>query len=164
MRSNFYWRGREWPYKNVEPKIVCEKYMVDESGNQLKDYKIFCFNGEPRLVQVDYDRFTNHRRNLYDLEWNYLHASIGYPSDPQVVIPKPQCLDGMLSVARRLSEGFTHVRVDLYNINGQVYFGELTLYHGSGFETFLPNELGHELGRWIDLPGLTKRARLPGAS
>ena len=152
MKRNWYWYGREWPYKNVKPRIICEKYMVDESGNQLKDYKIFCFHGEPKIIQVDYDRFTNHKRNLYDTQWNYINASIHFPSDPTVKIKKPDKLEDMLQLAKTLAKDYPHVRVDFYYTDGNIYFGELTFYHGSGIEKFQPEEFGELMGSWIKLP------------
>jgi len=152
MKKNWYWFGREWPYKYIKPRIICEKYMVDESGKELKDYKIFCFNGEPKVIQVDYNRFINHKRNLYDLEWNYMPLSIKYPNDPNKIINKPQRLGEMLNIARILSKDYPHVRVDFYSINEKIYFGELTFYHGSGFEKFEPESYNYVFGSWLQLP------------
>lgn len=151
MKKNWFWYGREWPYKNVIPRIICEKYMVDESGKELKDYKIFCFNGEPKLIQVDYNRFENHKRNLYDLNWNYLNASIKVPTNPDIVIEKPSKLEEMIYIARILSKGIPHVRVDFYSVKNSIYFGELTFYHGSGYEKIKPDSLNNTMGEWIDL-------------
>lgn len=152
MQRNWYWYGREWPYKNVKPRIVCEKYMVDESGTELKDYKIFCFNGEPKLIQVDYNRFSGHKRNLYDINWNYLPVSIKYPSYPNIIITKPKKLKEMLELARLLSKDYPHVRVDFYYVNNKIYFGEMTFYHGSGFEKFIPKEFEFKMGNLLKLP------------
>lgn len=151
LKKNFYYQNREWPYKNVIPRIIAEQYMVDESGEELKDYKFFCFDGEPKIVQVDYDRFDNHKRNLYDLEWNRLPFTLEFPTDWNHEIAKPEALGEMIDVARQLSKGIPHVRVDLYHINGKVYFGELTFYHGSGFEKFTPEEWNYTLGEWIKI-------------
>jgi len=152
MKKNWYWFGREWAYKNVRPRIVCEKYMVDESGTELKDYKIFCFNGEPKLIQVDYNRFSGHKRNLYDINWNYLPVSIKYPSYPNIIITKPKKLKEMLELARLLSKDYPHVRVDFYYVNNKIYFGEMTFYHGSGFEKFIPKEFEFKMGNLLKLP------------
>lgn len=152
MKKSWYWYGREWPYKNVTPRIICEKYMVDESGKELKDYKVFCFNGSPKIIQVDFNRFKGHKRNLYDTDWNYIHASIQEPTDPNTVIKKPEKLDKMLELARLLSKDFAHVRVDFYSINDRIYFGEMTFYHGAGFQKFTPESLGVKMGNWIKLP------------
>lgn len=152
MKRSWYWFGREWSYKKVKSRIICEEYMVDESGTELKDYKIFCFSGVPKMIQVDFNRFVEHKRNLYDIEWNYINASIQYPNDPRVKIKKPDRLKTMLELAKILSKDCSHVRVDFYLINEQMYFGELTFYHGSGYEKFDPESLGIEMGNWIKLP------------
>ena len=152
LKRNFYYLGREWPYKNVPPRIIAEPYLTDESEVELKDYKIFNFDGMPHLIQVDYDRFTLHKRNLYSTDWKYIEAAIQYPTDPDHMIAEPQKLDEMLELAHKLSEGFPHVRTDFYNIEGRILFGELTLNHGSGFERFTPPELALSMGQWLTLP------------
>lgn len=155
LKRNYYSHGREWPYKNVKPRIIAEKYMEEKGINTeegLRDYKIFCFDGEPKLIQVDYNRFDNHKRNLYTTDWNYVEASIKYPTDPNHQIAKPTPLNEMLDVARKLSQGMPHLRVDLYCVEDKVYFGELTLCHGTGMETFSPESLGIEMGKWLKLP------------
>ena len=151
LKHNYFYEHREYPYRNVPPKIIAEKYMVDESGFELKDYKVFCFNGVPRIVQVDYDRFVCHKRNLYDTEWNRLPFTLKFPTDWNVEFPRPENFDKMLEIASKLSQGVPFVRVDLYNINGDVYFGELTFFHGSGFEKFTPEEWDLKLGNWIKI-------------
>lgn len=157
LQRNYYYEHREWPYKYVKPRIICEKYMVDESGYELKDYKIHCFNGKPKLIQVDFGRFTNnHRRNLYDTEWNFINASILYPNDPSIAIKKPDKLNEMLKVASILANSFPYVRVDLYVVNDRIYFGELTFHHGAGYEKFIPEELELQMGDWIDLEACYK--------
>ena len=152
LKRNFYYVGREWPYKDVKPRIICEKYMEDESGAELKDYKIFCFNGMPKIIQVDFDRFTNHKRNLYDVEWNYIPVSIQYPTDQNNIVNKPEKLEKMLNFAKILSKNIPHVRVDFYSIHDKIYFGELTFTHGSGYENFEPEEFGLQMGSWLELP------------
>ena len=152
MKSNYYYSEREWPYKNVDPVIFAEKKFVDESGNQLKDYKVFTFSGEPKLIQVDFDRFNGHKRNLYDTKWNYINGAIQFPSHEEITIKKPDCLEEMLEAARTLSNDLPHVRVDFYVIGDMFYFGELTFYHGSGIEKFTPKQLGVDMGSWINLP------------
>ena len=126
---------------------------IGEIGcSQLSDYKIFCFNGEPKIIQVDFDRFTNHRRNLYDTEWNLLDLAIQYPSDHSHIIPKPKVLDKMLALSRALSKGIPHVRTDFYIVgNSDIYFGELTFFHGCGYEKFTPEEWDAKLGGWIEI-------------
>lgn len=152
LKSNYYWHGREWPYKNVKPRIIAEQYMVDESGVELKDYKIFNFGGQPKLIQVDFNRFIKHTKNIYDTEWNYLDVAINYPTDPNVSIKKPDCLDEMLEMAKVLSAGLPFLRTDFYVINGKIYFGELTFSPGSGFMKVTPESFDKEMGSWIPLP------------
>ncbi|TVX79109.1 glycosyl transferase [Peribacillus simplex] len=152
MKRNYYYEHRERPYKNITPRIICEKYMVDETGSELKDYKVFCFNGKPKLIQVDYGRFTKHHRNLYDIEWNYLPFSIQYPTDSSIHINKPNKLPDMLRLATVLAKDFPHVRVDFYSIYDRLYFGEMTFYHGAGLEKITPDEYNLYLGEFISLP------------
>lgn len=152
LAQDYYLTGREWPYKDVPRKIIAEKYLVDESETDLKDYKVFNFNGEPKIIQVDYDRFVEHKRNLYTTDWKYIEATIEFPTDSSHQIPKPETLDKMLQLAAKLSKGFSNVRTDFYSLEDKIYFGELTLYHGSGYETFTPPSLGEQMGEWLRLP------------
>lgn len=152
LRRNYFYTGREWPYKYVTPRIIAEKYMVDESGTELKDYKFFCFSGEPKIIEVDFGRFTDHKRNLYTTDWKPVHAEIMYESDLKRNIPKPGRLEEMLGLARVLSAGYPHVRVDFYCVSGEIYFGEMTFYHGSGIEEFRPERFGKVMGKWLELP------------
>jgi len=152
LAKNHYWKCREWHYKHVRPRIIAEQLLLDESGFELKDYKIFCFNGFPRIIQVDIDRFTNHKRNLYTPQWQFQHINLGYLSDLKKDIPKPLCLDKMLDLARKLSAGKIHVRVDFYIIDMRIYFGELTFYHAGGYQRFDPPEWNKIFGDWMVLP------------
>lgn len=151
LKTRYYLHGREWPYKYVQPRIIAEQYMTDESSCELKDYKVFNFDGEPKLIQVDYDRFNGHKRNLYDLDWNYVDAQIEFPTDPNRIIEKPQNLTQMLDFARILSNGFPHARTDFYSVNGKVYFGEITFFHGGGFEYFAPEEFEQKFSSYLNL-------------
>lgn len=152
LRRNPFWYNREFPYKNIKPRIIAEKYMVDESGWQLKDYKVFCFNGEPQFVEVDYDRYVGHKLNVYDLNWNYIDFYMTSPNDASVEIPKPKCLNKMIELAKVLSRGLINVRVDFYSIGERLYFGELTLTPGSGHIDFHPKEYDILLGKKLLLP------------
>ena len=151
MKKNLFWWGREWPYKDVKPCVIAEKYMVDESGTQLKDYKFFCFYGEAKMIQVDFDRFVEHKRNIYNTKWEMQDLQIQFPRDAKQDIPKPAELDRMIRLAEKLARGIPHVRVDFYVVEGRVYFGELTFFHGSGHERFTPEEWDYKFGEWIDL-------------
>lgn len=152
LNHNYYYNYREWAYKNIQPRIIAEKYMVDESWVELKDYKVFCFNGEPKIIQVDYDRFSVHKRNIYDLDWKFLPFEILYPSDKNHKINRPWCLEEMVDLARKLSKGIPHVRVDFYIINNQIYFWEMTFYHGWWYEDFRPKDWDYRFWQWIQLP------------
>lgn len=151
LDRNFFWEYREWPYKNIEKKLFAEEYITDNPDEDLIDYKIFTFGGEPKLIEIDFDRFTNHKRNLYDTSWNYIDAQILYPSQKDRIFEKPEQLEEMLDLSRKLSKGFRHVRTDFYLAHGQVYFGEMTFIHGAGTERIDPKELDFLMGSWIDI-------------
>ena len=152
LHTNYYDHSREWVYKDIPPRIVCEEFLRTEDGRDLADYKLFCLNGEPRIVQVDLDRFHGHRRNLYDTDWNRLPFGIGYPPSPEDV-PRPETLEEMLRLARRLSSLALLMRVDFYWHGGRIYFGEMTFYPGNGLETFDPPEYDRVYGAMLTLPG-----------
>ena len=154
LSKNFYYHAGEWVYKNIKPRMIAEKLMIDESSFELKDYKIFCFNGEPKIVQVDFNRFIGHTVNLYSTQWEYLPLSHHLPTDPNAIISKPQKLDLMLDLARKLSAGKIHVRVDLHSIENKIYFGELTFYNWAGYGRFDPPEWNRIFGDWMILPDL----------
>ena len=154
LKKRYFYEHREYPYKNVPPRIIAEKYMVDESGWQLKDYKIFCFNGEPKFIEVDYDRYVGHKLNVYDLEWNFIEFYMTSPNDPNVKIEKPKQLTEMLDLARKLSKGDIFVRVDFYSIGDKLYFGELTYHPGCGMIDFHPDEWDYKVGEWLELPSI----------
>ena len=128
--------------------------MTDESGTELKDYKFFCFNGEPKALFVATDRNKPNEEvkfDFFDLEWNHLPLINGHPNAHRD-IDKPAVFEKMIDIARILSKGIPHVRVDLYDINGNVYFGELTLSHFSGFVPFQPESWDYTFGSWLELP------------
>jgi hypothetical protein len=154
LRRNYYWYGREWPYKNVKPLIIAEKYMVDESGYELKDYKFFCFNGKPRIMFIATDRGSKTEQtkfDFFDMNFNHLPIKNGHENSTKK-ITKPNNFDEMKEIAEKLSNGFTHLRVDLYEINGKIYFGELTFYHWSGLVSFEPAEWDYFIGNLLELP------------
>ena len=147
------WCFFELQYLPIKPMIIAEKLMKQEDSNaELMDYKFLCFGGEPYFVWVDIDRYTNHRRAVFDLDWNKQPwVQYNYPEVDEE-IPKPSCFDEMLALAKKLCEGFDHVRVDLYEINGRPYFGEMTFTNGSGFEPIYPDRFDYELGSLWELP------------
>ena len=150
LKFDYFYMGREWVYKNVKHRIIAEKYMTDE-GNELKDYKIFNFGGEPRIIEVDFNRFKDHKRHLYTTKWKKMDVTFVYPGD-NTIIEKPKQLDQMLDFARKLSKGLPFLRTDFYVINEKIYFGELTFYHHCGFGQITPFEFDVEMGSWIKLP------------
>ena len=151
MNNNFFYEHREYPYKNIKPRIIAEQYMVDESGKELKDYKFFCFDGEPKMLFVATDRPFDTRFDFFDIKWNHLPFKQGHPLATKE-IKKPAGFDKMLELSRKLSKGFPHVRVDLYDINGDIYFGELTFFHFSGNVPFEPEVWDYKIGEWLKLP------------
>lgn len=151
LNRQYYWTSREWNYKNIKPRIIAEKYLVDETENDLKDYKFFCFSGEPRFIQVDSGRFSNHIRNFYTTEWEFIPAEYGCKNDKNMQVNKPNKLNEMLELARLLSKGIPHVRVDFYLVNNKIYFGELTFHHGGGVMKLEPYSYDLLWGSYLNL-------------
>lgn len=132
LKQDIYWGGREWVYKDMPKRIIIEKYLEDETG-ELRDYKIFCFNGIPRFVQVDIGRFAKHHvRNFYDLNWNLLDITDDVGYDSTLNVSKPQALNKMIQISKTLSKPFQFVRVDFYEVNKKPYIGEMTFFHMGG--------------------------------
>ena len=154
LKRNPYWKNREYPYKNVKPRIIIEQYLEDESGYELKDYKFFCFDGEVKCLFVATDRGVESEEtkfDFFDLKWNHLPFTNGHPNSTKQ-IRKPDNFEEMVLLAEKLSKGIPHLRVDLYNINGKIYFGELTFFHWSGLTPFVPEEWDYRFGQWLKLP------------
>lgn len=152
LRKRYFYEHREYPYKDVPPRIIAEKYMEDESGWQLKDYKIFCFNEEPKFIEVDYDRYVDHKLNVYDLNWNFVDFYMTSRNDRNINIPRPKQLNKMLEFAKTLAKDTIFVRVDFYSINEHIYFGELTYHPGCGMIDFHPDKYDMFLGEMLKLP------------
>lgn len=152
LRKNYYYSGREWPYKNIKPKIIVEKYMHDNLTDDLRDYKFFCFNGNCKFFKIDFNRATNHQANYYDIEGNILpFGEILCPPDFLKHLSLPTNLDKMIKLSEKLSKNIPFLRVDFYEINGYIFFGELTFYPASGFGKFIPQEWDEKLGKLITL-------------
>ena len=152
LKQNFFYIGREWPYKNVKPRIIAEKYMEDHIDGELRDYKFFCFDGEPKAMFVASDRASdNVKFDYFDLNFNHLDIKQKYPHAEQP-LRKPVTFEKMIELSKVLSKGFPHVRVDFYEVDGQLYFGEFTFYHFSGYMPFEPNKWDKIFGDWIKLP------------
>lgn len=139
--------GREWAYYGLHSGIVVEKLLVNQENPEagINDYKIFCYDGKPKYIIVDVDRYIEHKRNFYDIDWNNLHIISDAPAIDRE-IEKPQNFEEMMRVAETLSKGFPFVRVDLYNCEGKIYFGELTFYPWSGYVQFMPDEWDYRFG------------------
>lgn len=155
LSEDYYLVGREWVYKNVPRRIIAEKYMEDEIvQDSLTDYKVLCFNGEPRLIQVHTGRRIEHKQTFFDLDWNKLGISqtknYGAPI-ADYPIERPHCLEEMLEKTKVLCDGIPHVRIDWYIVNGRLYFGEITFFDGGGWEPFDDEDDDLLLGSMIDL-------------
>ncbi len=151
LKVDFYMLGREWAYKDVKNRIICEEFLECDDTYGLNDYKVFCFNGEPKMVQVDFARFTDHKRNLYTPEWEFIDEKVAYDNDCDADIKRPKNLEEMLECAKKLSAGFPHVRVDFYSIKDRLIFGEMTFYHGAGYLHFENEEYEKELGSYWEI-------------
>lgn len=153
LKQDYYLTGREWPYKDVKPRIIAEQYMQDDGGKEeLSDYKVLCFNGEPKLIEVHRGRFGGgHTQDFYDTDWN--KTLFNQPDVPMSdeVMDKPVFAEEMLMLSRKLSAGIPHVRVDWYYTNGHLYFSELTFFDSSGFDPFMDDQ-DTEIGSWLVLP------------
>ncbi len=142
----------EWFYGVNKPRIIIEKFLEDNTQNNLTDYKFFCFNGIPRLIYVDTWRKNRHSINVYDIDFNLIpNASMGYPNDNETVVVEPTILSEMLEYSKVLSSDFLHVRVDFYIVKGKIYFGELTFTKGAGFDSIEPDSLNVQMGKWLNL-------------
>ena len=154
LKKEYYLYGREWPYKNVKPRIIAEQYMHDESGSELTDYKLHCFNGNLRMTLVCTERFTEGglKEDFYDEDWTHMDLKRPAHSNSGRHISRPQQYDLMRELAAKLSENIPFSRIDFYEIGTKVYFGEITFFPLSGFQGFEPEKWDLELGNWIKLP------------
>ncbi|PFG04477.1 ATP-grasp fold amidoligase family protein [Bacillus sp. es.034] len=151
MKKNYYWSGRENPYKEIKPRIIVEKFMMDKKEEELKDYKFFCFNGEPKALFIASERSTgNTKFDFFDMDFNHLPFMQHYPNSNND-IKKPSRFDEMIELSKALSKRFPHVRIDFYEVNGRLYFGEYTFYHFSGFRRFEPERYDKLFGDWLQL-------------
>ena len=149
LRHNFYFEHREYPYKGIKPRIIAEAFIGDGSG--LDDYKFFIFNGKCRMLFVATGRLQGDTRfNFFDENFNQLPFTQGHPLSDEP-LEKPENFDEMVRLAEELGKDFRHVRVDLYNVGGKIYFGELTFFHYSGNVPFVPDEWDFKVGEWLEL-------------
>ena len=149
LKNNYSMRSREWPYKNVKPRIIAEAYMEDDQTEELRDYKLYCFAGKVKMLLIVTERGKGSTKGDYfdrdgkhlDLTWGFPHANV----EPKI----PECFDKMIQLAELLASDIKDVRVDFYYINGKIYFGEITFFDGSGFQKIEPYEWDLRLGSWI---------------
>lgn len=141
---------KENQYKNIDRKIICEQYISDKN-DELLDYKFFCFDGKPEFVKIDFDRFSNHTMNYYDLNWNLLEIKEGKYQNYNGNVKKPENFQEMIDIVTKLSSEFQFVRVDIYNVDGKIYFGELTFTPASGKNKFTPLEEDHKIAERIKI-------------
>ena len=152
LKKNYFWFRREYAYKNIVPRVLCEEYMENNGEDELNDYKVWCFNGKAEYIQLDFDRATLHRINLYDTLWQQIPVRIHRPSDTYRDFDKPVFLNEMISIAEKVSNSFTFLRVDFFIINNRLFIGELTFYPEAGFTRFDPLEYNDILGKKLILP------------
>lgn len=150
LKKSHYYDSLEWVYRDIKPRIIVEKLIKTADGKPPKDYKIFCFNGEPKCLFVASDRGIATKFDFYDCNWNLLQVKQHYPNSGKI-FSKPKELEKVLEYARVLSKGFPHVRVDFYIENGAIIFGECTFFHFSGSQKFEPREFDYILGEYLDL-------------
>lgn len=158
LNRNQFYLSREWPYKNVKPRIMIEEYLHDDKTDDLIDYKFLCFNGEVRRVFAISDRKGLHGgpyEDFFDLEWNSLSIKHTYANSNNPPV-KPLNYDKMIACANALSDGFPHVRVDFFEANGKMYFGEMTFFDSGGRKPFTPESVDFEMGEWIILPSVMR--------
>ena len=158
LRRDYYLYSREWPYKAVKPRIIAENYMEDTKTAELRDYKFFCFDGEVKAMFIATDRASKIEETKFDFfdeNYNHLPFTNGHPN-ADVLPEKPEKFELMKELASKLSKGIPYLRVDFYEVDGKIYFGELTFYHWSGFVPFEPTQWDYTLGEWITLPEKTE--------
>jgi len=152
MAKSYYPVHREFCYKNIKPRIICEAFISPDGDSIPIDYKFLCFHGVPKLIQVDTDRFTDHSRLAMYPDWSKAPFSINSKyAKENLDFERPGNLDEMLTISTKLSQGFKFIRVDLYSVNNKIYFGELTFQHGSGYEPIYPDQYNFWLGDLLDL-------------
>lgn len=158
LKRNYYWQSREWPYKNVKPRIIAEAYMEDSKTKELRDYKFFCFDGEVKALFIATERQKEGedvKFDYFDTQFNHLPFKQGH-ENADILPEKPKCFDEMIRLAAELSKGIPHVRVDFYEVDGRIFFGELTCYHFGGLMPFEPEEWDYTFGSWLKLPPKTE--------
>lgn len=161
LATDYYLRGREWPYKNVRPRIIAEQYMENGKDKDLNDYKFYCFNGEPRFLYVSRGLSDHSTASIsyVSLSWEKQPYKRHDFADFEELPPKPMNFERMVELSRKLAENIPFLRADFYEINNTVYFGELTFFPGSGFTAFDPPEWDEKIGQWLELPPVVKNSK-----
>lgn len=161
LKRNFYYAGREWPYKNVKPRIIAEKYMEDSEYKELRDYKFFTFAGIPKVLYITQGRGAGQETTADFFDMDFKHLPFVIDHSTAEVSPKPPVnFELMKTLAEKLSSGTPQLRVDFYEVDGKVYFGELTFFHCSGFNAFHPASWDEKFGSWVNLPSRRQEGRM----
>lgn len=154
LETDYYYLGFEWPYKDVKHRIIAEKYMEDSETGEMRDYKFYVFNGEVKILKLATDRDVNSgevNMDFYDMDFNHLPFRRGH-NNASKTLSKPSQFELMKQLAEKLAKGIPFVRVDFYEVNGNVFFGEMTFFPASGWVAFEPQEWDYKLGSWLKLP------------
>ena len=157
LAKNYYWHGREWPYKNVKPCIFAEVFLDDKSGDEICDYKFFCFDGIPKIMYLSRDKSDAPRTDFFDMDYRHLDMRMRDPC-ADVLPDKPEFFEEMKRIATKLSQGIPHMRVDFYVVENKLYIGEVTFFHCGGFVEVKPEQWNVTMGNWITLPNRSKKA------
>lgn len=156
LSTNFYYLDREWQYKNIKPRVIAEKLLITKGGKIPNDYKLHCINGKVAFVYVAVDREGLNKRNIYDKNWNPLNFTLAYKTKNLDTlrgeeIEAPNSYQMMIEFAEKIAEMYPYVRVDFYDVDGKLYFGEVTHHHGGGYNLFTPREWDLKWGNMIKL-------------
>lgn len=150
LNTNYYWIFREWCYKKIQPKILIEELLLDNQGKIPIDYKIHCFNGNPKIIEIHVDRYSDHKILYLDLDWEILPFRKTFPASTKKP-SRPENITKMINISKELSNGLPFVRIDFYSIDNKVYLGEMTFHPGSGFSKFHPPEWDIILADWFEI-------------
>lgn len=150
LKKNYYYKTREWPYKNIVPKVIAEEYLNDGTTIGLRDYKVFCFHGKVKFIRVQYMGKDSVIKSEFDTNWKIIDKTMNFLPDGTVV-EKPKNLNKIIELAEILAKDMVHLRVDFYLVNDRIFIGELTLYHGSGFNWFRYRDVEIKMGSYINL-------------
>lgn len=158
LKTNYYLKYREWPYKNVKPRIIAEQYMEDSDNSCLTDYKFFCFNGIPKIMYISKDKSENPGTDFFDMNYNHLELKMR-DNNSKILPEKPLLFEKMKKISSVFANKIAHIRVDFYMINNHLYIGELTFYHMSGFQKITPDDWDYKLGNMLDISGVNNECK-----